>query len=148
MEEKRACKFYEDVNVVNIYDYQLEEDSILYDQAGVLVRQNWNGPAYILINIDKAQRDCKDFELNNTEYAAIDDYITFIEAHEIVHYFEDHVEGSPEEEYKADLYGTALCSIKGYQKATAIGLQRLEERYDTDEPIAELLREAISDLNE
>ena len=148
MEDKRACKFYKDIYVYNIYEHQLEEDSILYDQAGILVRRNWNSPAFILINIDKALRDCEDFELNTTEYTVIDDYITFIEAHEIVHYFVHYFKGSPEEEYKADLFGTALCSIKGYQKATAIGLQRLEERYDTDEPIAELLREAISNLNE
>jgi hypothetical protein len=139
--EIRKCKFHDGIDVINVYDHQLEDDSPLSLQAGMLVRQHWNSKPSIVINVDHAARESTEHEFSDYK-----DYITFVEAHEAVHFLEDHVDGSAEEEFKADLYGTALCVIKGYTRAAAIGHQRLSERYDTEESVDTLLSQACADL--
>ena len=141
MEESTPSKFCKDVDVIKVEDYQLEDDSPLHEEVAFLVRQHFNSKPYIIINMSKANRDSADLQFDR-----VDDYLTFIESHEIVHYLEDHLESTNENEYKADLYGTALCVLKGYPQAADIGMKRLEERYVLDDDVNECVRNAICDL--
>jgi|SaaInlV_165m_DNA_1040744.scaffolds.fasta_scaffold93678_2 hypothetical protein len=141
MEETNPSKFCDDVDVIKIEEYQLEDDSPLHEEVAFLVRQHFNSKPYIIINMSMAQRDAEALQFDRLE-----DYMTFIESHEVVHYLEDHLEATDENEYKADLYGTALCVLKGYPQAADIGMRRLEERYTLDDTVSECVRNAICDL--
>lgn len=137
------CKFHEGIDVITMYDDQIEPDSPLADNVATLVRKHWNSRPSIVINRDQAVQEAA--ELGRINYK---DYMTFIEAVQTVHYLEDHTEVGDDEQFMADLYGTALCVLQEYKQAASIGFDRLEARYDTDVPVDELLTDAINNLTD
>ena len=137
------CQFCDEVDVIHVADDSISDDSLLMEGTAYLVRTHHNSKPYIVINTDQAERDLYD---NGIDSNRLEDYLTFIEAHEVVHFLEEHLEQTNENEFKADLYGTALCAIKGHSLAADIGIQRIGERYDLDEPVSDCVRDAIADL--
>ena len=143
MIDTKVCQFCEDIDVIHVNDDQVQEDSLLTESVAYLVRHEYNSKPYIVINVDQADRDLQDNDIGSHQ---LDDYLTFIEAHETVHFLEDHLEESDDNEFKADLYGTALCVLKGHPLAADIGCQRLDERYSLEDSVGNYVRNAISDL--
>ena len=142
MTDTKTCQFCDDLDVIYVHDGDLDGTPIS-EFAGCLVRLEHVETPYIVININQASRDLHD---NNISSRNLDNYLTFIEAHETVHFLENHKDGTDENEFKADLYGTALCIIKGHQLAAEIGLKRMKQRYELEESIDNLIQNAVSDL--
>ena len=137
------CKFHEGIDVITMCDDQIDPSSPLSESAATLVRLHWNSRPTIAINRDQAIQEAAELGAVNHK-----DYMTFIEAVQTVHYLEDHTEVGDEEQFMADLYGTALCVLQEYKPAANIGMTRLESLYDTDVPMDQLLTQAINNLNE
>lgn len=144
MTNTKPCRFCNNLDVIYIHDTDLD-DSPISESAGYLVRLENVETPYIIINVNQASRDLQEKE-NNINSHNLDDYLMFIEAHEAVHFLEDHIDDTDENEFKADLYGTALCIIKGHRLAADIGLKRMKQRYELEESIDKLIQNAVSDL--